>query len=39
MKLHYPTDDELAQFKEVSQPIYDKYKDVWGEDLLKAFQN
>jgi TRAP-type transport system periplasmic protein len=39
MKLHYPTDEELAQFKEISQPIYDKYKDVWGEDLLKAFQN
>jgi tripartite ATP-independent transporter DctP family solute receptor len=39
MKLYYPTDEEIAQFKEASQPIYDKYKDVWGEDLLNAFQN
>lgn len=39
MKLYYPTDEELAQFKEISQPVYDQYKDVWDEDLLKAFQN
>jgi TRAP-type C4-dicarboxylate transport system substrate-binding protein len=38
MKVYYPTEEELAKFKEVSQPIYDKYKDVWGEDLLNAFQ-
>lgn len=38
LKIYYPTEEEISQFKEVSQPIYDKYKDVWGEDLLNAFQ-
>ncbi|TQR21340.1 DctP family TRAP transporter solute-binding subunit [Psychrobacillus vulpis] len=38
MKLYEPTEDELAKFKEVVQPVYDKYTSIWGEDLLKAFQ-
>lgn len=38
MKLYYPTDAELEEFREASKPIYDQYKEVWGEDLLKAFQ-
>ncbi|MBB4823514.1 tripartite ATP-independent transporter DctP family solute receptor [Sporosarcina luteola] len=39
MQFYEPTDAELASFKEAVQPIYDKYQDIWGEDLLKAFQN
>lgn len=38
MKLYYPTDAEMEKFKEVSKSIYDQYKEVWGEDLLEAFQ-
>jgi TRAP-type transport system periplasmic protein len=37
MEIYYPTDEELAQFKETVQPIYDKYESIWGEDLLNAF--
>ncbi|MCG3088153.1 DctP family TRAP transporter solute-binding subunit [Sporosarcina cyprini] len=39
MQFYEPTEEELASFKEAVQPVYDKYKDIWGEDLLKAFQN
>ncbi|MTD31384.1 DctP family TRAP transporter solute-binding subunit [Planomicrobium sp. YIM 101495] len=38
MKLYYPSDEELAQFKEAVQPVYDKYTDIWGADLLSAFR-
>jgi TRAP-type transport system periplasmic protein len=37
MKFYTPTEEEKASFKEVVQPIYDSYKDVWGEDLLNQF--
>jgi TRAP-type transport system periplasmic protein len=37
MKIYTPTEEEKASFKEVVQPIYDKYKAVWGEDLLNQF--
>ncbi|MDZ5471350.1 DctP family TRAP transporter solute-binding subunit [Bacillus sp. 31A1R] len=38
MQFYYPTDAEIEQFKQVSKPIYESYKSVWGEDLLNAFQ-
>lgn len=38
MDIYTPTDEEIAVFQEAVQPIYDKYTDVWGADLLKAFQ-
>lgn len=38
MQFYYPTDAEIEQFKQVSGPIYETYKAVWGEDLLNAFQ-
>lgn len=38
MQIYTPTEEEIAQFKEASNPIYDKYTDIWGADLLKAFQ-
>ncbi|AIY04586.1 C4-dicarboxylate ABC transporter, substrate-binding protein [Planococcus sp. PAMC 21323] len=38
MQIYTPTEDEIAQFKEAASPIYDKYTDIWGADLLKAFQ-
>ncbi|MDQ0429430.1 C4-dicarboxylate transporter DctM subunit [Planomicrobium stackebrandtii] len=38
MQFYTPNEEELAQFKEAVQPIYEKYTDVWGADLLKAFQ-
>lgn len=37
MKFYYPTDDEIAAFREKVQPVYDKYTDIWGADLLDAF--
>ncbi|MGA5690871.1 DctP family TRAP transporter solute-binding subunit [Cytobacillus pseudoceanisediminis] len=37
VKFYYPTEEEMAAFKEKVQPIYDDYKDVWGEDLLNLF--
>lgn len=37
MNVYTPTDAELEAFKKAVQPIYDKYTDIWGEDLLKAF--
>ncbi|MCH4826286.1 MAG: DctP family TRAP transporter solute-binding subunit [Planococcus sp. (in: firmicutes)] len=38
MQIYTPTADEIAQFKEAASPIYDKYTDIWGADLLEAFQ-
>lgn len=38
MQLYTPTEAEIGQFKEAVQPIYAKYTDIWGADLLKAFQ-
>ncbi|GGA18879.1 DctP family TRAP transporter solute-binding subunit [Psychrobacillus lasiicapitis] len=38
MKFYTPTEEELAEFKEAVQPVYEKYTSIWGEDLLKAFQ-
>ncbi|WP_077213426.1 DctP family TRAP transporter solute-binding subunit [Bacillus dakarensis] len=39
MQFYYPTEEEIETFKAASQPVYDTYKDIWGEDLLNAFQN
>lgn len=38
MKFYTPTEEELAQFKEAVQPVYEKYTDIWGADLLNAFK-
>ncbi|RNF40201.1 DctP family TRAP transporter solute-binding subunit [Planococcus salinus] len=38
MQIYTPTEEEIAQFKEAVQPIYEQYTDVWGADLLSAFQ-
>lgn len=38
MKVNELTEEQLQVFKDASQPIYDQYKTIWGEDLLKAFQ-
>lgn len=37
MQFYYPTDEDIEAFKETVQPIYDKYEDIWGKDLLEAF--
>lgn len=39
MKFYVPTEAEMEEFKAAVQPLYEKYKDIWGEDLLKAFQD
>lgn len=39
MQVYEPTDEELNAFFEKVQPVYDKYTEIWGEDLLKVFQN
>ena len=38
MQVNELTEEQLKQFQDASQAIYDQYKDTWGEDLLKAFQ-
>ncbi|MCM3610164.1 DctP family TRAP transporter solute-binding subunit [Planococcus sp. MERTA32b] len=38
MQFYYPTEEELALFEEAVQPVYEKYEDIWGADLLKAFK-
>src|SRR5699024_9197235 len=38
MELYYPTDEELEDFREKVEPIYEKYESIWGPDLLDAFQ-
>lgn len=38
MQFYTPSEEELAQFQEAVQPIYEKYEDIWGADLLEAFQ-
>lgn len=38
MEVYTPTADEITAFQEAVQPIYDKYTDIWGADLLNAFQ-
>lgn len=37
MQFYTPTEAEISEFKDAVQPIYTKYKDIWGEDLLNAF--
>lgn len=39
LQFHEPTEAELAAFTEAVQPVYEKYKDIWGQDLLDAFMN
>ena len=39
MQFYAPTDEELAQFAEAVQPVYDKYEDIWGKDLLDKFRD
>ncbi|WP_019413278.1 DctP family TRAP transporter solute-binding subunit [Paenisporosarcina sp. TG20] len=38
MQFYTPTDAELAQFNEAVQPVYSKYTDIWGAELLNAFK-
>lgn len=38
MQIYTPTEDEIAQFQEAVQPVYEKYTDIWGADLLNAFK-
>lgn len=38
MNFYYPTDEEIEQFRETVEPIYEEYESIWGEDLLEAFQ-
>lgn len=38
MQFYEPTEEEIAAFKEKVQPLYDKYTDIWGADLLEAFR-
>src|SRR5699024_5680954 len=38
MEIYELNDKEKEAFKEALEPVYDKYKSVWGEDLLKMFR-
>ncbi|WP_099300734.1 DctP family TRAP transporter solute-binding subunit [Bacillus sp. Marseille-P3800] len=37
MDIYYPTDDEIGQFRESSQQVYDDFRDVWGAKNLETF--
>ena len=37
MDFYYPTEEEIEDFRETVQPVYDKDESIWGEDLLEAF--
>lgn len=37
LQFYYPTEEDLEAFSEVVQPVYDKYEEIWGADLLEAF--
>lgn len=39
MQFYAPSEEELAQFTEAVQPVYDKYESIWGKDLLEKFQD
>ncbi|PLS08958.1 histidine kinase [Neobacillus cucumis] len=39
MQFYAPTDEELAKFTEAVQPVYKKYENIWGKDLLDKFQD
>ncbi|VDG99099.1 Extracytoplasmic solute receptor protein yiaO [Lysinibacillus sphaericus] len=39
MTFYTPTEEELAEFKESVQPVYEKYESIWGKDLLEKFQD
>ncbi len=38
MNFYTPTAEEIEDFRESVEPIFDKYESIWGEDLLEAFQ-
>ncbi|MER2262245.1 MAG: DctP family TRAP transporter solute-binding subunit, partial [Psychrobacillus sp.] len=38
MQFYEPTEAEIAKFREAVDPVYEKYTDIWGEELLEAFQ-
>ncbi|MFD2752317.1 DctP family TRAP transporter solute-binding subunit [Virgibacillus siamensis] len=38
MNFYYPTEEEIAKLKKAVQPVYEKYEEVWGKDLLDAFR-
>lgn len=37
MEIYYPTDDEIEQFRESSQNVYDHFREVWGDRHLNTF--
>src|SRR5699024_9540120 len=37
MKFYTPTDEEIEDFRETVEPVYEKYESIWGADLLEAF--
>ena len=37
IEVYYPTEDEITVFKEAAVPIYEKYGDIFPDDLKKAF--
>ncbi|GAK06818.1 LOW QUALITY PROTEIN: TRAP-type C4-dicarboxylate transport system, periplasmic component [Geomicrobium sp. JCM 19038] len=37
MEIYYPTEEEIEQFRNDSQPVYDQFRDIWGEDHMQTF--
>ncbi|WP_078440131.1 DctP family TRAP transporter solute-binding subunit [Shouchella oshimensis] len=37
MEIYYPTDEEIEQFRESSQNVYDHFREIWGDAQLDTF--
>jgi len=38
MEFYYPSEEEIEDFREAVEPIFDEYESIWGEELLEAFR-
>jgi len=39
MQFYQPTEADLEKFSAAVEPVYEKYADIWGQDLLDAFKD
>ncbi len=39
LNFYYPTEEEIEDYREAVEPVFEKYESIWGEDLLDAFKS
>ncbi|PAD92457.1 DctP family TRAP transporter solute-binding subunit [Shouchella clausii] len=37
MDIYYPTDEEIQQFRDAAQPVYEHFEDIWGKENMQTF--